>query len=169
MRTCFSQLYTFVFNIYVLLFSYLENSNYDLCQAAAVGDVKLLGWILSCRVSPNVHHGRHNQTPLHYAVLNHNAESSKLLLERGAEIEARTINNQTPLHLAATRNSTEIAQILLEHGAEIEARTLSNQTTLHSAALENSTESAQLLLEHGPEIEARDINNQTPLHYAAYY
>ena len=75
-------------------FSYLEKSNYDLCQAAVVGDVKLLGGgILSCRVSPNVLYGRHNQTPLHYAVLNHNAESSKLLLERGAEIEARTINN----------------------------------------------------------------------------
>ena len=29
-------------------FSYLEKSNYDLCQAAAVGDVKLLGG--SCRV-----------------------------------------------------------------------------------------------------------------------
>ena len=42
----------------------------------------------------------------------------KLLLERGAEIEARDIDNVTPLYIAALNNNTEITKLLLEHGAE---------------------------------------------------
>ena len=148
-------------------FSYLEKSNFDLCQSAAEGDVKMLGWILSCRVSPNFHYGEYNITPLHYAARNNNAESSKLLLECGAEIEAKDIHDQTALYYAAHGSSTECVQILLKHGAEIEARNNYLQTPLHCAARFSIKEFVQILLKHGAEIEARDRNNHTPLHMAA--
>ena len=98
--------------------------------------------------------------------MENSTEAAQLLLARGAEIEARTINNLTPLHYVASKNTTESAQ-LLESGAEVEARTVENYTLLHFAAEENSTEAAPLLLERGAKIEAMDkSNNQKPLNLA---
>ena len=94
-------------------------------------------------------------------------ESVQLLLERGAEIEARNKINCTPLHYAAEKNSTESVQLLLDRGAEIEAKNENNHAPLHYAAWKNITESVKLLLERGADIEARDLNNHTPLHFAA--
>ena len=93
-------------------------------------------------------------------------ESVQLLLERGAEIEARNKINCTPLHYAAWKNITESVKLLLERGADIEARDLNNHTPLHFAAGGNSTRAAQLLVKRGAKIEARDNNNQTPLNLA---
>ena len=99
--------------------------------------------------------------------MENSTEAAQLLLARGAEIEARTINNLTPLHYVASKNTTESAQLLLESGAEVEARTVENYTLLHFAAEENSTEAAPLLLERGAKIEAMDkCKNQKPLNLA---
>ena len=88
--------------------SYLEQLNNDLCRAAAVGDVKMVETILSCGASPNVHYGSFNLTPLFDAVQNNSTVSTQLLLERGAEIEARDENNCTPLHYAAGKKHHRI-------------------------------------------------------------
>ncbi|EEC72883.1 hypothetical protein OsI_06666 [Oryza sativa Indica Group] len=42
----------------------------------------------------------YGETPLHMAVKNSSCESAKLLLERGAHIEAKANNGMAPLHLA---------------------------------------------------------------------
>ena len=146
--------------------SYLEQLNNDLCQAAALGDVKMFGRILSCGVSPNVHGTTLKSTPLHYASKSSSTESAKLLLERAAEIETRDNNNQTDLDCATWGNIRKFTQLLLERGAEIIAWDNYNQTPLHCATWGNSRESAQLLLERGAEIEARDNINHTPLNLA---
>ena len=60
-----------------------------------------------------------NKTPLHYAAAENSTESAQLLLERGAEVEARDINKQTPLNLARSNwgNSKAIMRLLREHAA----------------------------------------------------
>ena len=60
-----------------------------------------------------------NKTPLHYAAEENSTESAQLLLERGAEVEARDINKQTPLNLARSNsgNSKAIIRLLMEHAA----------------------------------------------------
>ena len=45
-----------------------------------------------------------NGTPLHGASSNNSTETTKLLLERSAEREARDVKNGTPLHDAAMKN-----------------------------------------------------------------
>ena len=141
----------------------LEQLGDALCEAAAMGDVEKVKKLLALGYTPDARGGQNNKTPLHCAVENNSTEAAKLLLERGAEIEARNTKNQTPLHFASLNNSTEAAKLLLERGAEIEARDVESRTPLHLAALNKSTEAAKLLLERGAEIEAKDVDNRTPL------
>ena len=52
----------------------------------------------------------------------------KLLLEAGADVEARDRWGQTALHWAAKRSQANEVKLLLEAGADAEARTTAGQT-----------------------------------------
>ena len=41
-----------------------------------------------------------------------------LLIERGANVNARVTLDVTPLHVAAAHGSAELIQLLLDHGAD---------------------------------------------------
>jgi len=106
---------------------------------------------------------------LFYAARHNKVGLAKILLDRGAEIDARDYDNQwTPLHLAAYYDSRAVAELLLDRGAEIDARDRWQRTPLHVAAGNNSRAVAELLLDRGADYEARDDNERNPLHYAAY-
>ena len=91
----------------------------------------------------------------------------KLLLDKGANANARCSDNCTPLHIAAENGSEAVAQLLLENGAVANARCRNNYTPLHMAALKGSKAVARLLLEKGADANARCSDNCTPLHIAA--
>ena len=74
-------------------------------------------------------------TPLHIAASGNDLKKVSLLLEKGAELEARSTNGGTPLMLAAQFSSTpEIVQLLLEKGADINARGPGDMTPLQWVA-----------------------------------
>ena len=104
---------------------------------------------------------------LHYAALHDKVGLAKLLLDRGADYEARDGWLWTPLHWAARNNSRAVAELLLDRGAKIEARDEEQRTPLHKAAEDDSQAVAKLLLDRGAKIEARDEDQRTPLHMAA--
>ena len=54
---------------------------------------------------------------MHEAALNGRVEIVKLLLERGADPNAKFYDGSTSLHIAAHLGRVEIVKILLEHGA----------------------------------------------------
>jgi ankyrin repeat protein len=59
----------------------------------------------------------HGKTALHRAAEVDQAEVARLLLDGGAEIEARTSWGASPLDWAATMGSTRVAELLLSRGA----------------------------------------------------
>ena len=103
---------------------------------------------------------------LHLAVKANQIDIVLLLLERGAEINARCKRGTTPLHVAVDFNNVEIINILAKNGANIDAKSKSWQTPLLLAVNKGQTNVAKLLIEHGASIEFKNAFEETPLHIA---
>ena len=50
------------------------------------------------------------------------AEIAKVLIDNGAEVNAKSDRGDTPLHWAAEKNAAEIAKVLIANGAEVNAK-----------------------------------------------
>src|SRR3984885_498967 len=113
---------------------------------------------------------RKNQSSLPKAAANGHVAVVKLLLEKGAKLEAKDERNGlTPLLWAAANGHEAVVKLLLEKGAELEAKDKDNgQTPLFYAAANGREAVVKLLLEKDAELEAKDKDDgQTPLSYAA--
>jgi ankyrin repeat protein len=113
---------------------------------------------------------RNKMTGLHLIAWLGPSEASKaivqLLVEKGANVEARDRYAATPLLLAARKGYHVIVQLLLENGANIEARDISDRTSLSLAAGNGDNVIILLLLKKGANIETRDHYGETPLSLA---
>ena len=92
-----------------------------------------------------------------------------VLLQRGANPNAKDLDNSSPLLGAASSGSYAVAHLLIRHGADIENRDSSGRTPLIMAAQSGWDAIARLLIDHGANIEARDCRSRTPLIVASMY
>jgi ankyrin repeat protein len=74
-------------------------------------------------------------TPLHIAVLTDQMEVARLLLEKGANINAKAVDEAggTPLYWAAEIGRLDIAKMLVEAGADVNAIANNGLTPLDAA------------------------------------
>ena len=104
------------------------------------------------------------------------ASTARLLLERGADVDARKKDSQTSLHCAAFIGRVEITRVLLDHGANVKLEAEGGETALHTVSRGSfgsheqgaSGSTARLLLEHGVDVNSRAKNSLTSLHEAAF-
>jgi ankyrin repeat protein len=75
-------------------------------------------------------------------------EIVQLLLEKGADVNAKDDDGRTALMLAAEKGHTEIVQLLLERGANVNTK-IDEKRILLWAAENGHTEIVQLLLKKG--------------------
>ena len=73
---------------------------------------------------------------MHFAAeYNPSADVIRVLVDKGADIEARDEYQYTPLHRAADSNpSADVIRALVDKGADIDARDYWQNTPLHHAA-----------------------------------
>lgn len=76
----------------------------------------------------------HGRTPLHRAAECGSPDVVRLLLDRGADINARDeLNGVTPLHLAAEHGRVDIVKVLIRHGADVTIQNRKGKTPLFAS------------------------------------
>ena len=140
----------------------------DVFEASAAGDtarVRLLVDADPTLVSQRSHDG---WTSLHLAAHFGHVETMRILIERGADVHARSSNemSNTPLHAAAAGGRVEAVAELLGRRADPDARQHGGWTALHAAAQSGRIELARLLLDRGADASARTEDGITPLDLA---
>lgn len=94
----------------------------------------------------------------------------QLLLEKGANIEARTdFYSQTSLMLAAQGGHYAVVRLLLKEGAAINARDARQWTALIVAAESGREAVVRLLVEKGADLKQRCHNGQTAKEHASSF
>ncbi len=73
-------------------------------------------------------------------------EAAKLVLDAGADINARHNTGQTPLIMAASKSHVDMVKLLIDRGANITIRDQDGKTALTEAAEQGSTEIVKHLL-----------------------
>ena len=73
----------------------------------------------------------HGGSPLHLASAHNHFKTMQLLIQHGADVNARDNGNSTPLHLASRWGVVESVQLLVQHGADVNARDEDDSTPLH--------------------------------------
>ena len=104
---------------------------------------------------------------IHDAALMGNLQKLKLLISKGADVNAGDKYDNTPLHKAAITGQTEAAELLISKGADVNAGDKYDNTPLHKAASNGQKWVAELLIAKGADVNAGDKYDNTPLHNAA--
>ncbi len=148
----------------------LRQPELDVFEAAALGEADTLRRLVGRskrRAGAFSHDGF---TPLHLASYFGHAEAAKLLLEKGADVHARSKNRLLfsimPLHSAAASRQTELAELLLDHGANPNATQDGGWTALHAAAANGNAELVRLLLARGANPRQQSDDRTPPIEFA---
>ena len=118
-----------------------EGHDLNVWEAAAVGDAAWLGDLLDEDASLANAWSPDGAQPLHFAAFFGRVEATRLLLERGADVNAHApgFNGVAPINSAAANDlkpnetCTELVRLLLEHGADPHAEQNGGATALDTA------------------------------------
>ena len=71
-----------------------------------------------------------------------------LLLDKGANLEAKTRDGLTPLHCATRSGHENVVDAMLQRGAPISAKTKNGLAPLHMASQGDHVDAGRILLHH---------------------
>jgi ankyrin repeat protein len=110
----------------------------------------------------NAHDRRGGATPLMHAAAIGSVDAMTLLLDKGADVNARSAARATALMWAVTSEAK--VRLLLDRGADVNAVSEAGRTPLLLAAMsDRSAAIVRLLLQHGADAKARDSIGMTSL------
>jgi ankyrin repeat protein len=140
----------------------------DVFSAALMGRTEKLEELLKANRSLATLVSGDGWTALHLAAFFDAEPAARVLLNTGAQVNARSTNpmNNMPLHAAAASRNAAIVKLLLDHGASPNAQQHGGWTPLHAAAQNGDVLMASMLIEAGATVNVRADNNQSPMDLA---
>lgn len=144
----------------------------DVHEAAAIGDRERLVALLREDATRLDGYSAEGFTPLGLAAHFGQCETTRFLIERGADLNAVAQHplGVTPLHSALFGRQVDTARLLIDAGADVNARRGGNKgwprtgwTALHYAAGYGFVELIEPLLARGADCNALDDEGRTPL------
>lgn len=156
--------------VFTLLFSFsispeesIEEETEDLIEACEKGNLKSAKYHLAkgARINARAHSGKTpGRTAIMWAAFRGKKELVKLLIDHGAEINAKDdwkgnmnrpdgTEGWTPLIFAADSDHEEVVKILIERGADVNVKTKSGLTALILAHIWRNEEMIHILKQAG--------------------
>ncbi|KAL6074428.1 Ankyrin repeat domain-containing protein 55 [Balamuthia mandrillaris] len=153
----------------VLRFFDSKIPNAPLCGAAKEKDLKRVIQLIEEEKYDVEQMDQNGKTALHWAAEKSDAEITKYLLDKGANLAARNKQGQTPPHYAAYMGCVPVFKVMLEHSGNdiINWRNDNRETVLHYACHWNRVALVELLLSLGADCTATDRWKNTPCHHLA--
>jgi len=145
-----------------------EDTNGGTLIHLAAYNGKALKALIDNKFSVHERDSENGKTPLFSAALNNHEECVKILIEHGADVNAKAFDKHSPLHLAAKFGATKCAQLMIENNADINCKDIDGWTPLHYAAKKGHIYCLKLLIDNRAEINCKTLNGRTPLHHAAH-
>lgn len=135
-------------------------------EAAASGNISEVLRYLKEGVDVDVK-DREGRTPL-MIVGGHHLDVAKILIENGADVNARaTMDGGAPLIYAAMNGDLDLVNFLLGNHADVNAKQRDSMTPLMNAAMQGYLDVAKVLIDNGAEVNPTNRHGRTPLMYAA--
>jgi len=112
--------------------------------------------------------GRQGRTPLHCLAkygpaTEDSAALVRLLVEKGAQVDAKDDDGITPLFLATEEGNAPVVEALLAYNPNINARGKDNKAVIHMAAERADAYLLTKILDKGADITVADMYGSTPL------
>ena len=127
---------------------------FKLVQALDRNDTKAFSSMIMNLADANLARSDNNKSILMYASWINNQEAVKILVEKGANINAQDSSNATALHLAIWKDNTDIALYLIEHGASISAMSMDGMTPGDIAILRSNTKVIEAINQVKPKLKS---------------
>ena len=102
-------------------------------------------------------------SPLHTAILNNHAKALQILIDAGANINAKNRNGEIPLLIAVSEGHEKVVKVLVGAGANLDRTDRNAVTPLMWASRLGHAKIVTALLEAGANINAKDNDGWTAL------
>lgn len=148
-----------------------DNGSYNAVDLAGIFDEGRLMMLLLRNVAPSFTFND-KQTALHLAANHGDTKTVIVLLDKGADIEARDHTQSTALHQATGCGHCEVVRLLLERGAEVDSQDNEGLTPLHTLLMgpaaglvESRKDIFDALLEKGADTNLQDNSGASAIDY----
>ncbi|MFT4314937.1 MAG: ankyrin repeat domain-containing protein [Wolbachia pipientis] len=107
--------------------------------------------------------GENGLTRIHSAAWKGQVDDARLLIEKGAYIDAEDVFGRKPIHVAAENNNKNIIEFFLSKGVSIDDADRYGRTPLYYASGNGNLDIVKCLVEKGADINAQDKGGKTSL------
>jgi ankyrin repeat protein len=147
----------------------------ELLKAVKKGDDRVMARLLDAEPALLETTDKKGDPPLLVAAQFGRLKTVMLLIQRGADVNAKGASGMTPLYLAALKGHEDVVGFLLSQGAQIDTKDTADRTPLMMASMLGHVGVMRMLVEQmapgehnrAQELEERDDKGGTALYWAA--